>query len=527
MSFFSMIWNGPIECSFDCGIFIRYTFDIFDSTSFLMRSSSSAVFPHLILPEGQIKDGLYRVLRDAILDGRLRAGSKLPSSRALAEMMSISRNSVLAAIERLLDEGYLQTKPSSGTYVVEIIPDHLINLPLDTNSTSVQPPQQLKVNPHIANLLPAWQKQNVSGQGEKIFHVGVGCTDLFPHRLWGKLLGKAWRQSYRQLGQFHDCRGYLPLRQAICDYVRSTRGLNCHEQQIIVVNGTQQAIHLAAYALLQAQDQVCLDEPGYDAALNIFRSFGMTVNPIASDDDGMKINEIIQHYPESQLIYTAPSHQFPLGGTLGLSRRLTLLEWAVSQQKWIFEDDYNSEFRYGTHPIQALQGLDQHQRVIYSGTFSKMMFPEFRLGFMVVPEALIETFSLAKYYTDTRSAYLEQAALALFIQEGHYARHVRKVRKACCERQQVLIAEIQQRLANVLTVQPTDSGIHLVCWLNQGWTEQDFLKICAEVDLAVQPLSRYCQSPPQKAAVLFGYAAHSPEEIRFNIQRLAQHIESY
>lgn len=492
-----------------------------------MSSPSSAVFPHLILPKGQIKDGLYSVLRDAILDGRLRAGTKLPSSRSLAEMMSISRNSVLAAIERLLDEGYLFTRPSSGTYVAEIIPDQLINSDRDLKRALAEPSQQLNINTHIANLLPAWQKHNVSGQGKKIFHVGVGCTDLFPHSLWGKLLGRVWRQSYRQLGQLHDCRGYLPLRQAICDYVRSTRGLNCHEQQIIIVNGTQQAIHLAAYALLQAQDQVCLDEPGYDAALNIFRSFGMTVHPVMSDDEGMKINEMIQHYPEAKLIYTAPSHQFPLGGTLGLSRRLSLLDWAVSQQKWIFEDDYNSEFRYGTHPIQALQGLDQHQRVIYSGTFSKMMFPEFRLGFMVVPEALIETFSLAKYYTDTRSSYLEQAALALFIQEGHYARHVRKVRKACYERQQVLIAEIQQQLSNVLTVQPTDSGIHLVCWLKQGWTEQNFLKMCAEIDLAVQPLSRYCQNPLQKAAVLFGFAAHSPEEIRFNIRRLAQHIQSH
>lgn len=491
-----------------------------------MTTPSSAYFPSLILPKGSIKIGLYEALRNAILEGRLSAGTKLPSSRALAETMSISRNSVLAALERLLDEGYLLTKPSSGTYVAEVIPDQFIKIQQDINQPAHVKTQALHINPSIARLLPHWQKQLYPSREKKIFHVGTGCVDLFPYQLWGKLLGRAWRQSYYQLGQLYDPRGYLPLRQAICQYVRSTRGLRCNEQQILIVNGTQQAIHLAAYALLQAQDQVCLDEPGYDAALNVFRSFGMTVHPIGSDDEGMKIPEIIAHHAQSKLVYTAPSHQFPLGGTLSLARRFALLDWAAQQQKWIFEDDYNSEFRYGTHPIQALQGLDQQQRVIYSGTFSKMMFPEFRLGFMVVPESLIDVFGLAKYYTDARSAYLEQVALTLFIQEGHYARHVRKVRKACFARQQALIGAIQQHLADILTIQPTDSGIHLVCWLKGAWTEQDFIAQCAELGLAVQPLSRYCQTSSVKPAVLFGYAAHSPEEIKENIQKLAAQIKT-
>lgn len=491
-----------------------------------MATSSTAHFPHLILSKGSIKEALYAALRDAILDGRLVSGTKLPSSRTLAEMMSISRNSVLAAVERLLDEGYLLTKPSSGTYVAQNIPDHFIHIEQSAHLPSTSHTDTLKLNPHIASLLPVWQKQHLVGQGRKMFHIGVGCIDLFPHQLWGKLLGRAWRNSYYQLGQFHDPRGYLPLREAICQYMRSTRGLHCTEQQIIIVNGTQQAIHLAAYTLLQAQDQVCLDEPGYDAALNIFRSFGMHVHAIPSDDEGMQVSDIMKNYAESRLVYTAPSHQFPLGGTLSLARRFALLDWAAQQEKWIFEDDYNSEFRYGTHPIQALQGLDQKQRVIYSGTFSKMMFPEFRLGFMVVPEALIDAFSLAKYYTDTRSSYLEQVALTLFLQEGHYARHVRKVRKACEERQQALIAAIQHFLADVLTIQPTDSGIHLVCWLKAPWTEQNFIAQCVAMDLAVQPLSRYCQIPFKKAAILFGYAAHTPEEIWENIEKLALKMKS-
>lgn len=489
-----------------------------------MAISSSAYFSHLILPKGRIKDSLYHALREAILEGNISAGTKLPSSRALAEMMSISRNSVLAALDRLLDEGYLFTKPSSGTYVAKVIPDQLIKIQTNFIQSTQESTKKLNINPHIENLLPLWRKQSFSCQEKKMFHVGVGCLDLFPHQLWGKLLGRAWHQAHHQLGQFHDPRGYLPLRQEICKYVKSTRGLQCKPEQILIVNGTQQAIHLTAYALLQPQDQVCLDEPGYDAALNIFRSFNVIVNPIYSDHDGMKVSEIMQHYAASKLIYTAPSHQFPLGGTLSLSRRFALLDWAAQQQRWIFEDDYNSEFRYGTHPIQALQGLDQQQRVIYSGTFSKMMFPEFRLGFMVVPEALIDVFSLAKYYTDTRSSYLEQMALALFIQEGHYARHVRKVRKICYERQQVLIHAIQYYLADILTVQPTDSGIHLICWLKDDWTENDFIIKSKDIGLAVQPLSRYCLHSYQRAAVLFGYAAHTATEIKENIQKLAESI---
>ncbi|OBY74337.1 MocR-like pyridoxine biosynthesis transcription factor PdxR [Acinetobacter gyllenbergii] len=489
-----------------------------------MKNSSAAHFPHLVLAQGNIKDALYTALHTAILDGRLHAGTKLPSSRTLAEMMSISRNSVLAALERLLDEGYLITKPSSGTYVSALIPDQFIQAQAQPPINSSITAQNLDINQDLAQHLKTWQLQQAS-QEKRVFHVGVGCVDLFPHQLWEKLLGRAWRQSYHQLGQTHDPRGYLALRQAICNYVRSTRGLNCTTQQILIVNGTQQAIHLTAFALLQKQDQVCMDEPGYDAALAVFQSFGAKTQPILSDDEGMNIPDIVQHHAQSKLIYTTPSHHFPLGGTLSLKRRLMLLEWATQQQKWIFEDDYNSEFRYGSRAIQALQGLDHQQRVIYSGTFSKMMFPEFRLGFMVIPEALVELFSLAKKQIDSQCSCLEQVALSLFIQEGHYARHVRKIRKACYERQQVLIRAIQTYLADILTIQVTDSGIHLLCWLNPDWTEQEFIAYCLKVDLAVQPLSRYCQTDDSPSAVLFGYAAHQPDEIWRNIQKLAEAIK--
>ena len=489
-----------------------------------MTQTDYAYFSHLVLPNTTtLQEGLYLALRNAVLEGALPVGARLPSSRILAEMMSISRNSALAAIERLLDEGYVISKPRSGIYVAEIIPDQCIQVSKHQIAALPAPVTELCNNPNFASILTRWSFPRL--QKKKVFHVGVGCVDVFPQALWGKMLSRAWRQSSPQLGQFHDPRGYLPLRRAICQYALATRGLRCHEEQVIIVNGTQQAIHLTAYALLQPQDQVALDDPGYDSALNVFHSFGAIVHSITSDSEGMSIPEIIQQYPETKLVYTAPSHQFPLGGTLSLNRRFALLDWAAQQQKWIFEDDYNSEFRYGTHPLQALQGLDQQQRVIYSGTFSKMMFPELRLGFMVVPEALIELFGCAKYYVDTRSSYLEQIALASFMEEGHYARHVRKVRKICYERQQALIQLLQAYLSDALEVQPTDSGIHLVCWLKAPWTEERFIHQCSLVGLSVQPLSRYCQTPYFKEAVLFGYAAHDIDEMEGNIQALAEQIK--
>lgn len=215
-----------------------------------------ASFPQLILPTEKIQQSLYDALRIAILDGRLKAGTKLPSSRTLAEMMSISRNSVLAALERLIDEGYIYTKASSGTYVANNIPDELITTDSNLPTSSASTIADLKLNPHIIATLEHWQKSRLLHNGKQMFHIGVGCVDLFPHQLWGRLLGRAWRKTYHQLGEFHDSRGYLPLRQAICQYVQSTRGLKCHENQILIVNGTQQAIHLAAHVLLQPDDSV-------------------------------------------------------------------------------------------------------------------------------------------------------------------------------------------------------------------------------------------------------------------------------
>lgn len=486
-----------------------------------MPKPIAPLFQELLLPRGVIKDQVYHALRNAILDGRLTAGSKIPSSRALAEMMAISRNSVISGFDRLMDEGYLVTRKGAGTFVCEHIPDSVIS----EYESSPQPETAIAaagpLNPDVAALLPSWSEREESGEMCQVFAVGIGCTDLFPHALWGRLLGRVWRQSRRELGAHATAYGYLPLRQAISHYIQATRGVNCHEDRVIIVNGIQQALAITAQVLLEKGDEVWLDDPGYNGARGAFAARGAVVRPVRVDGEGMDIQDGIRHYPQAKLVYTAPSHQFPLSGTLSLPRRLALLEWAQANRAWIFEDDYNSEFRYAARSLQALQGLDKHQRVIYSGTFSKMMYPEFRLGFLVVPEHLREQFAMTKYYTDLCSGYLEQAVLARFIREGHYASHVRRIRKACFERKSALEAAIERYFAGRMRVHPTDSGVHIVCWLADGLKAKEVVAKARQIGLGVQSFERYCQRPMSREGVLFGFANHPPEVLLDGVRRLA------
>ncbi|MBJ9969478.1 PLP-dependent aminotransferase family protein [Providencia rettgeri] len=491
-----------------------------------MRRQQHAQFPLLLLEKGYIKENVYHTIRNAILDGRIATGIKLPSSRALAEMMAISRNSVIAGFERLIDEGYLYSQKGSGTYVSPHIPDELIGAISSTKQGDQSGYPALNLNPRVSTLSNLWEKSHPNTNKHQMFNIGICCVDQFPHELWGRLLGRVWRKSKQIITHFNHPDGYTPLKDLLVDYVRSTRGVHCKQQQIIIVNGTQQAINLAAKVLLQHGDNVWLDDPGYDSARAILTAAGADIAAIPSDKEGMDIIYGAKHHKTAKLIYTTPSHQFPLGTTLSLPRRLALLDWAQQNNAWIFEDDYNSEFRFLSKPIQALQGLDNHQRVIYAGTFSKMMYPGFRLGFLIVPEILSEAFTMMKYYSDSHCGYLEQAALAQFIQEGHYARHVRKIRKICYERQNTFINAINHYLPHLFNVQMTDSGIHTVCWVKDGYDINVILNQCRLLGFGAQPLSRYCIQSTHQNAILFGYAAHCENEIINNIKLLSEQLSN-
>ncbi|MDA8503079.1 PLP-dependent aminotransferase family protein [Citrobacter sp. Awk 2] len=486
-----------------------------------MKKNSAPLFQELFLEQGVIKEQVYHALRNAIVEGRLPPGTKIPSTRGLSEMMSISRNSVIAGYDRLLDEGYIQTRKGAGTFVTPSLPDRSISGLYPEALQGGELPADGQLNADIVSVRGLWSGDVEGREMNRLFAVGVGCTDLFPHSLWGKLLGRVWRQSRHQLGSHTSPCGFYPLRKAICHYVKTTRGVNCSEDQIIIVNGIQQALNITARALLTKGNDVWLDDPGYKGARGVFMSTGAMVRPVPVDSEGMNVQYGIDHFPHAKLAYVVPSDQYPLSGPLSLSRRLELLEWARINRAWIFEDDYNSEFRYAARSLQALQGLDQHQRVIYSGTFSKMMYPEFRLGFLVVPPGLKEQFIVTKYFSDIGSSYLEQAVLASFIEEGHYASHVRRVRKACYERRTALVNAIQCYLADKMTVQPSDSGVHIVCWLHDGVTGDEVEQKARMLGMGIQSLSHYYHGGISRQGILIGFANHPTEVIVEGIRRLA------
>lgn len=310
------------------------------------RQKQKASFPVLQLSEGILNDQVYHAIRAAILDGRLQVNMKIPSSRALSEMMAVSRNTVLAGMDRLVDEGYLYTKAGSGTYVSAFLPERL-----SLHHESIQSTQRKKLNAPalseaLQTLAPKWHNVQKTAKENRVFSIGVGCVDLFPQQVWGRILGRVWRQPANTLAKYGSEMGHLPLREALVHYMQSTRGLNCQSEQIMIVNGTQQAINLTAKVLLNRGDEVLFDEPGYDCARDTLEGYGAVIRTVNSDVEGMMISAAMKDHPNVKLVYTAPSHQFPLGGTLSLARRLALLEWAERENKWIFEDDYNGEFRY-------------------------------------------------------------------------------------------------------------------------------------------------------------------------------------
>ncbi|KFD19899.1 MocR-like pyridoxine biosynthesis transcription factor PdxR [Yokenella regensburgei] len=489
-----------------------------------MKKINAPLFQELLLEKGVIKEQVYHALRNAIVEERLPLGSKIPSTRALAEMMSISRNSVIAGYDRLADEGYIVTLKGAGTFVAQSIPDSNISNGFSKKPQKKDIPTDGPLNADIARVRNLWSEEPEGDERNPLFCVGVGCTDLVPHGIWGRLLGQVWKESRYELGLHTSSQGFLPLRRAISHYIQSTRGVNCVEDNIIIVNGIQQAMSITARALLSKGDEVWLDDPGYKGARGVFMSTGALVRPVRVDEEGMDVSDGIRRFPLAKLAYVVPSDQYPLGGTLSLSRRRELLDWADTHQAWIFEDDYNSEFRYADRSVQALQGLDTQQRVIYAGTFSKMMYPEFRIGFLVVPPGLKEQFVVTKYLADLSTGYLEQAVLARFIEEGHYARHVRRVRKACYERRTAVVKAIQRHLSGKMTVQQSDSGVHIVCWLHNGLTGHEVEVKARQLGMGIQSLSHYYHGETSREGILIGFANHPPQAMVDGIRRLAEVI---
>ena len=519
---------------------------------------------------------VYDGLREAILDGRLRAGERLPSTRTLAGELKISRNTVLAAFDQLLSEGYLQGARGSGTYVARVLPEDLqrplgqarpatASIPPRTAGHLTALPTPTSARPatsHAPVAVPASSAaagsggltlrrrgslilgaplpptaQVVPSQGaQRAFRLGTPALDAFPSQAWGRLMARRWRRSSGSLMTYQDTAGYLPLREAIAGYLSASRGVRCTAEQVIVVGGSQQALDMILRALLDPWDDAWIEDPGYLGARGAMLAAGIHPIAVPVDDQGMNVAAGIAASPQARLAYVSPSHQFPIGVTMSLPRRLALLEWAAKTGAWVLEDDYDSEFRYDGRPLAALQGLDRDGRVIYVGTFSKVLFPGLRLGYLVLPPSLMELFYKARFFNGIHSQALEQAALADFIAEGHFARHVRRMRALYAERQQ-LLADAMQPLRGLVELQTSPAGMHAVGWLGPQFAAQGgpagqaamidraAARAAAAHGVTTQPLSVYCIEPLRRGALLLGYAACSELEIRDGVKRLAQALE--
>ncbi len=465
---------------------------------------------------------LYNELRHAILQGQLATGTQLPSSRALASRLGVSRTTVVLAFDQLLREGYVEGKKGSGTYVATALPEELLQPATNRTTHAPRTPQEGPRLSQRGKVLAATDVATVHYYSEaQAFRPGIPDLNHFPFDLWARLATQHWRHPPRDLLSYSHPAGYLPLRAEIAAYLRAARGVRCTTEQVIVVSGSQQGIDLAARVLLDPGDAVWVEDPGYPGASSALRASGAQLIPVPVDAEGLDVAAGIALRSDARMIYITPSYQFPLGSTMSLTRRLLLLQWASSHGTWILEDDYDSEFRYAGRPLSSLQGLDNTGQIIYIGTFSKVLFPGLRLGYLVVPEDLVDAFTAARAVSDRHSPMLEQIILTDFIAQGHFAQHIRRMRSLYAERQAHLVDEATRELAGLLTLHPATAGMHLLGALAPGLDDATVAQQAARHNLITPALSAFSMGKSRLHALLLGYTAISKAEISAGIQRLA------
>jgi GntR family transcriptional regulator / MocR family aminotransferase len=465
---------------------------------------------------------LYQELRRSILNGRLTAGQRLPSTRALAKSLGLSRATVTQSYEQLTSEGYLQPVVGSGTTVSAQLPDELLQAaPVNTTQQAkTRRPPQVKLSSYGASLAncvrePAEPNLFIN------FKYCRPAVDHFPVEEWRRLLLRHCRAEEHELLDYAEGGlGYAPLREALARYLAQARAVNCTPEQIIIVNGSQQALHVCAQVLVERGEAVAVEEPGYLGARQVFWAHGARLQPVPVDEAGLRLEAL----PDEavKLLYVTPSHQFPTGAVLPLPRRLELLAWAEKTGALLIEDDYDSEFRYGGRPIPSLQGLAQHDNVIYVGTFSKVLFPSLRIGYLVVPQALVAVFERAKWLMDRHTATLEQRALTDFINEGYLERHLRRMRALYDRRRQKLVGTLKTQFGDHVTILGENSGMHLMIRLRSQWNAAEVVQRAAAVGIGLLDARIYYLGAGPEDEFVLGYATLSERKIQEGIRRLAR-----
>jgi GntR family transcriptional regulator/MocR family aminotransferase len=462
---------------------------------------------------------LYEGFRLAILERRLRAGQRIPSTRTLAQELRVSRFPLLNAFEQLVAEGYFESAPGSGTFVASRVAgssgprdrDHRRGRGTRRRGSAVS----LESDFLFRKTPDPW----LGGWGA--FRVSQPALDRFPHQVWSRLVG---RQGRRTRGvpasmRYGDPMGTRSFREAVAFYLRTSRAVRCEADQVMVVSGSQHALDLTARVLLDPGSPVWVEEPGYGGARDVLRLRGARLVGVPVDAEGLNVASGIERCARARAAYVTPSHQYPLGMTMSVSRRLELLAWARRSGSWVVEDDYDSEYRYGSLPIASLQGLDRDSRVLYVGTFSKVLYPALRVGYLVLPADLVARFAALRAATDDFPPTFQQSVLADFIREGHFARHLRRMRALYRERREALVDAMGRELGGALDVVEGEAGMHLVATLTAARGDRALAVRAARERLWTMPLSSCYSGKPREGFVL-GFGGTEVPEIVDGVRRL-------
>jgi GntR family transcriptional regulator/MocR family aminotransferase len=470
-----------------------------------------------------LQQQIYDQLKAQILGQALAPGTRLPSSRALADQFAISRNTVLIAYEQLIAEGYLESRPGAGTHVRASLSPGIEPRPA---ATSTPPDARLS---RYSERLRRLDLESLSRRGGLRYSFDYGTVSAadFPADIWRRLLMREVRRRAGKPYLYENPQGLPELRAALSEYLGRARGVRARPEQILIVNGSQQAIDLALRVLVDPGDQVVIEDPGYSGARLALEAMGARLVRVPVDDEGLETSRLPPSDPSVRLVYCTPSHQFPTGGIMPASRRLALLDWAERSGSYVFEDDYDSEYRYEGRPVEPLQALDRAGLVIYSGTVSKVLSPGLRLGYMVLPAQLVVPFLQAKQLTDRHTASLDQAVFAHLIRDGHFERHIRRTRRRNQRRRDVLVAALKDAFSNAVEIQGAKAGLHLVVRFPgvPAALAPSVAEAAARRSVGIAPAE--IATGPGQATFLMGYGALEEADIRAGVSLLHEVVQSF
>ncbi|MGY2342200.1 MocR-like pyridoxine biosynthesis transcription factor PdxR [Pseudomonas sp. SDO5532_S415] len=465
---------------------------------------------------------LYLQIRKQILGGKLQAGVRLPSTRTLSQELDLSRITILNAFDQLIAEGFLASRTGAGTYVGS-----------EWDSNDRADADQQREPPRLSDLsqsMLSLRSNHFRGisyadwdpASPTSFLPSHSTYDAFPQQVWKRLMNRHLHKPTKAMLGYGELQGLRELREAIAEYVFDARGIECTSAQVVIVSGAQQAFNLLSMLLLNPQDSVWMEDPGHIAARIAFQAHGCQLVPLPIDEQGIDIRQGLAQCPEARLVFTTPSRQHPLGITMSHGRRLELIDWAARHQSWIIEDDCDSELRYGSRPLPALHAMDHWNRVIYVGTFSKVLYPSLRLGYVILPPALVEPFCTIRAVMDRSPPTLLQAVTADFMREGHFLGHIRRLRALYQARQATLVEKFQHRLGGFFNITPVEAGMHVIAWLPPEVNGDTLAKDLARHNIHTYPLSDYCLAHELPPALLIGFAGTPEHLAEERVEALAQ-----